>query len=768
MVQVSYPGVYIQEIPSGFHAISGVSTSIAAFVGMTKRGPLLEPTRVLGFKEYERIFSADTSQGEMTDQLRQFFVNKGEQAFIIRVAQGAQEASATLRNADGDVVLTLESRDAGVDANEIHARVDYDTASPEITFNLELFRQSFDASGAPVISAQETHTGLGMNPNGPRFAETIINQASQLVRATVDQTVVDAAATLNAFSASAGIFADPAAVETAVTTAIANAGSTVGRFRIKVGDAPWVTVELDSAGFAFANIATRINTLLAPHTSVTVTTPDPADSPLRIVADTDGNDVLIERAPQFDIAQELTLGVAQGGIEVSSFSAGRPVPSSLVSVLDGAAEGDLAALLSFGGAAKNAFDNVGVDGVRAFQVLLADIAYPSAAGNMNEGTNAGASLLNIRENLEAIASALSAASDDWRAEVHGYRLALIPTFGDASSGATATFTSASPNLSDPNEMFDGISAGAAAEPLQGGFDGSVAQGPEYDAAYQRMDETIDLFNLLILPKSADDTADPSIRSTLWGAASAFCEQRRAFLIMDFDLTQQTPAGVLAELPEFRTGVVKDHAGVWWPQVSIVSNGTRKNIDPSGSIAGLMARIDGSRGVWKAPAGLEADIRGVLGVRVPMSDAQNGLINPEAVNAVRSFPSGVLSWGARTLDGFNDSGNTDYKYVPVRRFALFIEESLFRGLRFAIFEPNDEPLWAQIRLAAGAFMNGLFRKGAFAGKTATQAYFVKADAETTTPLDQALGVVNVLVGFAPLRPAEFIVVTIQQMAGQVQV
>ena len=182
----------------------------------------------------------------------------------------------------------------------------------------------------------------------------------------------------------------------------------------------------------------------------------------------------------------------------------------------------------------------------------------------------------------------------------------------------------------------------------------------------------------------------------------------------------------------------------------------------------MSRIDGSRGVWKAPAGLEADIRGVVGVRVPMSDDQNGLINPEAVNAVRAFPAGVVSWGARTMDGFDNSGNTDYRYVPVRRFALFIEESLFRGFRFAIFEPNDEPLWAQLRLAGGAFMNSLFRRGAFAGSTARQAYFVKADAETTTAQDQALGIVNVLVGFAPLRPAEFIVVTIQQMAGQVQV
>jgi hypothetical protein len=607
-----------------------------------------------------------------------------------------------------------------------------------------------------------------MDPHGPRYAETIIDQQSQLIGATVDETAVNAAATLNAFSASATLFADEAAVVTAVTTAITIAGSTVGRFRLKVGNNPWLTVELDSASFAFTDIADRINTLLAPHTTVQVTTPTPTGGPLIIQADTAGEDVLIDRAAQLDIAQELGLGTAQGGIEVSSFAAARPAPSFLVSEVDGAAAGDLGALLSFGGAAKAAFDNPGVAVVRPFTVPQADIAYPSAAGNMNEGTTAGQSLRNIRENLQAIATALSAASEDWRAEVHGYRLALIPEFGDTSSGVNATFTSQNPDLAAANEIFDGIDAGRAAEALGGGDDGTVAQGPQYQEAYEQIDQKVDLFNLLVLPKSAADTGTPSIRSTLWGAASSFCEKKRAFLIADIEPAQQTPDGVLQALQDLRTGVVRDHAAVSWPQVTIASNGNRKNIDPSGSIAGVMARIDGTRGVWKAPAGLEAGVRGVLGVAVPLSDEQNGLINPEAVNAVRAFPDGVVSWGARTMDGFDNSGNTDYRYVPVRRLALFIEESLVRGFRFAIFEPNDEPLWAQLRLAGGAFMNNLFRKGAFAGRTATESYFVKADAETTTPLDQALGIVNVLVGFAPLRPAEFIVITVQQMAGQVQV
>jgi len=197
------------------------------------------------------------------------------------------------------------------------------------------------------------------------------------------------------------------------------------------------------------------------------------------------------------------------------------------------------------------------------------------------------------------------------------------------------------------------------------------------------------------------------------------------------------------------------------------NGLVRAVDPSGAMAGVMARIDSTRGIFKAPAGLDADIRGVRGVERQVSDPENGITNPLAVNTIRVFPNGVISWGARTMDGFDNSGNSDYKHVPVRRLALFIEESLYRGLKFAVFEPNDEPLWAQIRLAAGAFMSNLFQRGAFQGQKRSDAYFVKVDRETTTQNDINLGIVNVIVGFAALKPAEFVVVTIQQIAGQVQ-
>jgi phage tail sheath protein FI len=185
------------------------------------------------------------------------------------------------------------------------------------------------------------------------------------------------------------------------------------------------------------------------------------------------------------------------------------------------------------------------------------------------------------------------------------------------------------------------------------------------------------------------------------------------------------------------------------------------------VAGVIARTDATRGVWKAPAGIDAGLAGVNDLTmgadpVNLTDAENGDLNVLGINCLRTFPVvGRVVWGARTLRGA-DALADEYKYLPVRRLALYLEESLYRGTQWVVFEPNDEPLWAQIRLNIGAFLQGLFRQGAFEGSSPRDAYFVKCDAETTTVNDRNLGRVNIIVGFAPLRPAEFVILQIQQI------
>jgi phage tail sheath protein FI len=200
----------------------------------------------------------------------------------------------------------------------------------------------------------------------------------------------------------------------------------------------------------------------------------------------------------------------------------------------------------------------------------------------------------------------------------------------------------------------------------------------------------------------------------------------------------------------------------------LNNGKLRSFGPSGTIAGIYARTDTTRGVWKAPAGTDAVLVGVQGLDVVLTDAENGDLNQHGVNCLRVFPVfGAVCWGARTVSGDDEIGS-EYKYVPVRRTALFIEESLFRALKWVVFEPNDEPLWAQIRLNVGAFMQNLFRQGAFQGQSPRDAYFVKCDKQTTTQNDINLGIVNIVVGFAPLKPAEFVIIKVQQIAGQIAV
>jgi phage tail sheath protein FI len=218
------------------------------------------------------------------------------------------------------------------------------------------------------------------------------------------------------------------------------------------------------------------------------------------------------------------------------------------------------------------------------------------------------------------------------------------------------------------------------------------------------------------------------------------------------------------------GMVSKNAALFFPrlvQPNPLSDNQMEEFVPCGAVAGIFARTDTQRGVWKAPAGIEATLVGVPQLSVQLTDAENGVLNQLGINCLRNMPAaGNVVWGSRTREG-DDRMASEWKYIPVRRTALFIEESLYRGTQWVVFEPNDEPLWAQIRLNIGAFMHNLFRKGAFQGSTPKEAYFVKCDKETTTQNDINLGIVNIIVGFAPLKPAEFVVIKLQQMAGQIQ-
>ena len=234
-------------------------------------------------------------------------------------------------------------------------------------------------------------------------------------------------------------------------------------------------------------------------------------------------------------------------------------------------------------------------------------------------------------------------------------------------------------------------------------------------------QNVDLFNLLCIPPDARDGDTPP---AVYQEALTFCVKHRAMLIVDPPAGWKDANDITANDKLTALGLNGDaarNAALFFPRVTAADPLRGSQLDtfvPCGMVAGVMARTDGQRGVWKAPAGIDAALNGIVGLKTPLTNDENGMLNPLGINCLRTFPIiGSVVWGARTLRGA-DLLADDYKYIPVRRLALFIEESLYRGTQWVVFEPNDEPLWAQIRLNVGAFMQNLFRQGAFQGRRRT--------------------------------------------------
>jgi phage tail sheath protein FI len=805
-IQPTYPGVYIQEVSSGVRTITGVSTSIGAFFGRSLKGPINTAVRCLSYSDFLREFGGPHPLSDLGASVNQFFINGGTDCYVVRLASGAAPASVALKNGSGasaKEVLRATAKAPGAWGDEVKLVVDYNTTRPDDTFNLRVTQEN----GGAVLKS-ELHSNLSMDPGSARFAPTFVSGSSKLIELTPIGTTPGA---LPGFSQSGRVFTGTApnpndAVAAAMKTFIDSVTKTPATFanrqsvfNINVDGKTDVEVDLWGIGLGTgseadvtAAIKTAIDTALTPHgpERVTVsfdtftfaqTLPGPGTTVtcgmLRIATAASSPGVKITRAASNDFAGPMMLGVDQGGIEVGNSSNRRPAPNGtvfsgkgtgLTNILDNAN-----GLGSFAGLAQGILTALVFDGPVSISVSVVPqlkttpVDPAKTFPNFMDATGGND---GIREKLRLIRDIVNQdVNAPCTAELWGYRLAFkskdgalnkittVSTTGDAAFGGGFT---------QNTQRYSLGTLGTSAFQTTGvpGTDGNAPGQAEYQGnpithtGFYALD-TVDLFNLMVLP--GDREVD---LLTVKGAASTYCESRRAFLLLDSpaDWTDvDHPVADASDVNNFRIGVAKKNAAVFYPRVLYSDAGSLKYIGPSGMIAGLMARTDSQRGVWKAPAGVEADLRGVADVEINMTDLENGVLNKLGVNGIRKFPNGIVNWGARTLDG-NDDFGSEWKYIPIRRLALFLEESLFRGTKWVVFEPNDEPLWANIRMNLNAFMLGLFRQGAFQGSTPDKAFFVKCDGETTTANDRNLGIVNIVVGFAPLKPAEFVIITIQQI------
>ena len=673
---LTYPGVYIEEIPSGVRTITGVATSITAFVGRALRGPVNEAVVINSFGDYERVFGGLWLDSSMSYAVRDFFLNGGGQAVIVRLfAPTATEQGAAFSAAQAQAQTAADAVVAAIDAALAAAVVA--TTDSDIAAAGEAAVATAGAPGPAALSAANAVAQAGR-------AE--VNVPASAVAA--DRTAVRTAA--------AG------AVATAVNSA-ASAAAPTTRAQLSTGGGTPLNLEAANEGLWGNKLRARIDYDVKGGAAATelfnLTVRDTATGQTEVHRNVSFQTAHARRVDKV-LANESQLVRARGAIPATRPTASAPAATATTP----------AGVVPAGGDPFSAANSNGVQ----------------PAGLSSEGR------------------------------------ALINTDYIPTSGGEA------------NKL--GIYALLKA----------------------------DLFNLLCLPPP-DPAGD--MDTGVISSAAVFCEKRRAMLIIDPPNAAKTVAaaitgvGWLLALVFVRrplrmlrfapkaialalivvvgltiTGVgainpASKNAAVYFPRLR-QSNPLRDNqmeeFVPCGAVAGVIARTDSTRGVWKAPAGLDATLAGVPDLAVQLTDAENGQLNPLGINCLRAMPAvGRVIWGARTTQG-DDRLASEWKYVPVRRTALYIEESLYRGTQWVVFEPNDEPLWAQIRLNVGAFMQNMFRQGAFQGRAPKEAYFVKCDKESTTQNDINLGIVNIVVGFAPLKPAEFVVIKLQQMAGQIEV
>ena len=640
MAQLSYPGVYVEEVPSGVRPIAAASTSIAAFIGVAERGQVGKAVKVFNFTEYQNRYGGFLAGSFLSHAVYQFFNNGGTQCYVVRVA-GANAATANIVLRDRAATnqqasFTIFASSPGAWGNQLAVVIANGTNDSVNEFNLAVFQQD-------ELTPLESFDNLSMVRGASNFVETV-TASSRYIRVTIN------AANTNAQPGTSRGAAAPLALAGPRT-----------RFRININGDGYQEVDLQGAAPDLntpANIATAIQARVRALTKLRTSTDQNAFANFLCQVN---NGVLL-----------LTSGVASASSSV--------------------------------------------------KVALAANNSQDATGLLRLGLHNG---------------------------------------GIETLGATVLRPQNNPARTPPdNYFFVGDNSAPTAEVV------SVTAGSE-GAAITTDQPYIDTFSRLNDKEDVSLIAVPGIGSPgLVSAAMNYCEIRSlsdCFFIGDMGQTDAT----VEDAKIFRNAITtkNSYGAVYAPWVQMLDPTGRSStpilVPPSGFVAGLYAKTDGQRGVWKAAAGTSAALGGSVGLAVNLTDTQQGNLNPLNVNVIRQFAgSGIVLWGARTV-----TSDPAWNYIPVRRMAIFLRVSIYRGIQWAVFEPNDEDLWSSLRLSIGSFMMNLFRQGAFQGATPAQAFFVKCDNETTTQSEIDAGIVNVLVGFAPLRPAEFVVVKISQKAGQ---
>ena len=704
-VRPTYPGVYVEEIPSGVRTIIGVATSITAFIGRALRGPLNDPKVINNYGDFERIFGGLWKDSKLGYAVRDFYLNGGSQAVIVRLfrpniaeaTQEAQTAADAVAKAAADAAAPAGVTAAAVAAAATTTAADKGKAG------------EYAKKAADAVAKAATDAAAAANPTAKSVADAAQNAVIAAVAAA--QPVITGRVEVKDAGLQAQVAAD--AVAKAAADAVTGAA-----------DANAVATAANAAAAGKAGVAKAAADAVAKAASDAA---KPANATPQTVADAAQKAVptavaaaIVGASSPSDLNLEAAAPGAWGGYLRVMIDTD---VSEQYATANGLDKNDLFNLTVRDTKAKitESFRNLTIPGKESSRKI------DKVLMNESQFVRLATPPPTARPNAH---QAVPAGEDPWAKDSYSTGVTKIPT-----DGADLT----------KNE-FVGVGKETAKEGL-----------------YALL--KADLVNIICIPPY-DSTNTVSM--DLYVQAVKYCEDHRAMLLIDPPVSWKSKDHALKVDTDVK--ITSKNAAIFFPllrETNPLNDDQVEEFVPSGAVAGIFARTDTERGVWKAPAGLDATIKGVQELSVPLTDPENGELNPLGVNCIRSMPVvGPVVWGTRTRQG-DDRLASEWKYIPIRRLALYIEESLFRGTQWVVFEPNDEPLWAQIRLNVGVFMHGLYSQGAFAGTSPKDAYFVKCDKDTNPQAEIDKGIVNIVVGFAPLKPAEFVIIKIQQMAGQLQ-
>lgn len=685
-VSPTYPGLYIEELPSQTHTITAAPTSVTVFIGYThpfKTNPDANgaatfgtPTELFSFSDYERLFgglyNTPSVDSNVAYAVQQFFLNGGSDAFVVGLEpQVFNPTDGTQQQAffPATTVFSL------------------DGSNGNMTFSA---LEPADAQNPIVV--------------------TFSNQRSPSTSSTTGYGVADITITY---------------------------GSQSEVFRGVSGT---------------ATSANYIGTKLASSRLVALTKTDSSKADFGLFPPYDGT---APRTLSFKLSY-IAYQVSFPNSPMQFAPKGPAIGAPLTITFSNQSSYTVPTGSPLGPSGYMTADLKIVSGTHSetYTGISADPASPNYILTLINGAAAVGSTPAVPASTLVTLTTVTTGGTDF---------GLLPPLNPARPAAPATAPVAPQSISLPVQELTPFFS---------------AQDFEDVVQADTLLDKISVLNIMAIP----GITDPGVLS----AAIAFCEAKRAFLLMDMpqqDTSQpsSTPidvTGVDALVSALASSATPNllsmipssiNAALYFPYLRSPDpvSGTTINLPPSGFVAGILARTDLNRGVWKAPAGLETTINNVTGVIAggTMTDMQAGVLNTHAINAIRTFSgSGTVVFGARTIAATNLAFQ-QWKYVPVRRTALFIEQTLYANLGWVVFEPNDVPLWTAVRTSIERFMLSLFRQGAFQGTTPSEAFLVKCDSSTTTQDDIDNGRVNILVGFQPLKPAEFVVIQITQLAGQ---